>query len=115
MNGASTYSGLVDKAFIFILGTSVLLLIGLTGVMIYFLVKYRRSKNPNPAQIADNATLETLWTVLPTILVLVMFYYGWAGFKVMRDVPDDAMPVTVRASSQCVKPSKLQPRGAYPT
>jgi cytochrome c oxidase subunit 2 len=97
MNGASSYSGLVDKAFIFILGTSVLLLIGLTAVMIYFLVRYRRSKNPNPAQIADNATLETLWTVLPTILVLVMFYYGWAGFKVMRDIPDDAMPVTVKA------------------
>jgi cytochrome c oxidase subunit 2 len=97
MNGASSYSGLVDKAFIFILGTSVLLLIGLTGVMIYFLVRYRRSKNPNPAQIADNATLETLWTILPTILVLVMFYYGWAGFKVMRDIPEDAMPVTVKA------------------
>jgi cytochrome c oxidase subunit 2 len=97
MNGASSYSGLVDKAFIFILGTSVLLLIGLTGVMIYFLVRYRRSKNPNPAQIADNATLETLWTVLPTILVLVMFYYGWAGFKVMRDIPENAMPVTVKA------------------
>jgi cytochrome c oxidase subunit 2 len=97
MNGASSYSGLVDQAFIFILGPSVLLLIGLTAVMIYFLVRYRRSKNPNPAQIADNATLETLWTVLPTILVLVMFYYGWAGFKVMRDIPDDAMPVTVKA------------------
>jgi len=97
MNGASSYSGLVDKAFIFILGTSVLLLIGLTAVMIYFLVRYRRSKNPNPAQIADNVTLETLWTVLPTILVLVMFYYGWAGFKVMRDIPEDAMQVTVKA------------------
>ncbi|MEN8007765.1 MAG: cytochrome c oxidase subunit II [Candidatus Krumholzibacteriota bacterium] len=97
MNGASSYSGLVDKAFIFILGTSVLLLVGLTAVMIYFLVRYRRSKNPNPAQIADNTTLETLWTVLPTILVLVMFYYGWAGFKVMRDIPENAMPVTVKA------------------
>lgn len=97
MNGASSYSGLVDKAFIFILGTSVLLLIGLTAVMIYFLVRYRRSKNPNPAQITDNVTLETLWTVLPTILVLVMFYYGWAGFKVMRDIPEDAMQVTVKA------------------
>ena len=97
MNGASSYSGLVDKAFIFILGTSVFLLIGLTAVMIYFLVRYRRSKNPNPAQIADNATLETLWTVLPTILVLVMFYYGWAGFKVMRDIPEDAFPIIVHS------------------
>lgn len=97
MNGASSYSALVDEAFIFILGTSVLLLLGVTAAMIYFVVKYRRSKNPNPAQIEGSVTLETLWTVLPTILVLVMFYYGWAGFKVMRDIPDDAMPVTVRA------------------
>jgi len=97
MNGASSYSGLVDNAFIFILGTSVLLLIGVTLAMIIMVVKYRRSKNPNPAQIEGSVTLETLWTVLPTILVLVMFYYGWAGFKVMRDIPDDAMPVTVKA------------------
>lgn len=97
MNGASTYSGLVDNTFIFILGTSVLLLLGVTVTMIYFVIKYRRSKNPNPAQIEDNVVLETLWTILPTILVLVMFYYGWAGFKVMRDIPDDAMQVTVRA------------------
>jgi len=97
MNGASSYSGLVDQAFIFILGTAVFLLICVTAVMIYFVVKYRRSQNPNPAQIEGNATLETLWTVLPTILVLVMFYYGWAGFKVMRDIPDDAMQVTVHS------------------
>jgi len=97
MNGASSYSGLVDQAFIFILGTGVLLLLGVTFTMVYFVVKYRRSQNPNPAQIEGNATLETLWTVLPTILVMVMFYYGWAGFKVMRDIPDDAMQVTVHA------------------
>jgi cytochrome c oxidase subunit 2 len=96
-DGASSYSGLVDKAFVFILGTSVLLLIGLTATMIYFLIRYRRSKNPHPAQIKDNYTLETLWTVLPTILVVVMFYYGWAGFKVMRDIPEGAMEVTVYA------------------
>jgi len=97
MNGASSYADLVDGAFIFILGTSVLLLIGVTFTMIYFVVKYRRSKNPNPAQIEGSVTLETLWTVLPTILVLVMFYYGWAGFKVMRDIPDDAFEVTVHS------------------
>lgn len=97
MNGASSYAGLVDRAFIFILGTSVLLLVAVTAVMIWFIIRYRRDKNPNPAQIEGSTTLETIWTVLPTILVLVMFYYGWAGFKVMRDIPDDAMPVTVHA------------------
>ncbi len=97
MAGASSYSGLVDQTFWLILGSSVIMLLGITVTMIYFIVKYRRSKNPNPAQIEGSVKLETLWTVLPTILVLVMFYYGWAGFKVMRDVPEDSMEVIVNA------------------
>ena len=97
MSGASTYSGLVDNAFWFILGASVIMLVGITVTMIYFIVKYRRDRNPEPAQIKDSKRLELLWTILPTILVMVMFYYGWAGFKVMRDVPDDAMEVIVNA------------------
>ncbi len=97
MAGASTYSGLVDQAFWFILGASVIMLAGITATMIYFLVKYRRDRNPDPAQIKDSKKLELLWTILPTVLVMVMFYYGWAGFKVMRDVPDDAMEVIVNA------------------
>ena len=95
MNGASSYSGLVDNAFIFILGASVLMLIGVTVAMITFVVKDRRSKNPNPAQIEGNVTLETLWTVLPTILVLVMFYKAFGGFDVMTTRPDNAMKVKV--------------------
>lgn len=97
MAGASSYSGLVDQTFWLILGSSVILLLGITVTMIYFIVKYRRSKNPNPAQIEGSIKLETLWTVLPTILVMVMFYYGWAGFKVMRTVPEGAMEIVVNA------------------
>jgi cytochrome c oxidase subunit II len=97
MAGASSYSGLVDQAFWFILGASVIMLVGITLTMIYFMVKYRRSKNPAPAQIEGSKRLELIWTILPTILVMVMFYYGWAGFKVMRDVPDDAMEIQVNA------------------
>jgi len=97
MTGASTYSGLVDETFWLILGSSVIMLLGITVTMIYFIIKYRRSQNPNPAQIEGSKRLEVLWTVLPTILVMIMFYYGWAGFKVMRDTPDDAMEVTVIA------------------
>jgi cytochrome c oxidase subunit II len=97
MSGASSYSGLVDQAFWFILGSSVIMLLGITLTMIYFIVKYRRSQNPNPAQIEGSKRLELLWTILPTILVMVMFYYGWAGFKVMRHTPDDAYEIIVNA------------------
>jgi len=88
---------MVDGTFWFILVASLIMLLGVTAAMIFFIVRYRRSRNPNPAQIEGNVTLEAIWTILPTVLVLVMFYYGWAGFKVMREVPEGAFPVTVRA------------------
>jgi cytochrome c oxidase subunit 2 len=37
--------------------------------------------------------LEVAWTVIPLIIVLSMFYYGYTVFLPMRDMPDDAMLV----------------------
>jgi cytochrome c oxidase subunit 2 len=34
---------------------------------------------------------------LPTLLVLAMFYYGWAGYLALRNVPKGAMEVTATA------------------
>lgn len=58
MAGASSYSGLVDKTFWMILGSSVIMLVGITVTMIYFIVKYRRSKHPHAKDIEGSATLE---------------------------------------------------------
>jgi cytochrome c oxidase subunit 2 len=63
--------------------------------MIYFVIRYRKSRNPEASQIHGNNRLEIIWTVIPTILVLIMFYYGWMGYKPMREVPDDAIPIKV--------------------
>ncbi|MGB3211918.1 MAG: cytochrome c oxidase subunit II [Desulforhopalus sp.] len=87
----------VDQAFWYILGVSFLLLFGITVVMVYFVVKYRRSKNPVASDIRDNYTLEIIWTVIPTIIALSMFYVGWSSYLGLRTVPDDAMEVLVEA------------------
>ena len=65
--------------------------------MVYFIIKYHRSKNIPPANIEGHTLLEVTWTVIPTILVISMFYYGWVGFKEMRNVPKDAAVVKVTA------------------
>ncbi len=92
-SGASNFVAGVDLTFIIILGISVFFLVGITAAMIYFVIRYRRKKHPKAAQIEGNNTLEIVWTVVPTILVLIMFYYGWVGYRPMRQVPDDAIPV----------------------
>jgi cytochrome c oxidase subunit 2 len=88
----------VDPVFIFIFGVSLVLLLGITGTMVWFAFRYRRSRTPEPTSQSDgNIWLEIIWTVLPTVLVLAMFYYGWAGYLALRNVPKGALPVTATA------------------
>lgn len=87
----------VDNEFILIVAISVFFLLLVTVAMIYFVIRYRKSKNPVSSQITGNTTLEVVWTVIPLALVLLIFWFGWAGFKTMRDVPPDAMKVKVTA------------------
>ena len=93
-SGASTFAGGVDTAFYLILGASVVILVGITAVMVYFLFKYNKKRHPKAdTSITGNNKLEIIWTVIPTIIVMIMFYYGWAGFSPMRNVPKDAIAV----------------------
>ncbi len=94
---ASNFVQGVDTAFLVILGISFFFLIGLTVVMIYFIYKYNRKRHPVATQIHGSTTLEIVWTVIPFLLTMVMFYYGWAGWKPMQKAPKDAMEVTVYA------------------
>jgi len=88
----------VDPVFKFIFGACLLLLGGIVATMICFVIRYRRSRAPEPtSQAESNLWLETIWVVLPSVLVMAMFYYGWAGYLTLRTVPKDALPVTATA------------------
>ena len=94
---ASNFVHGVDKAFLVVLSISFFFLIALTVVMIYFMYRYNNKRNPVATQIHGSTTLEIVWTVIPFLLTMVMFYYGWAGWKPMQKAPKDAMEVTVYA------------------
>lgn len=91
---ASNLASGVDFVFWFTVLVSLFFLVLVTGLMIYFAVKYSRKRNPVPTtDIEGNTALEVTWTIIPTILVLLMFWYGWNAFKEMRDVPDNAIVI----------------------
>ncbi len=94
---ASNFVAGVDLAFMIILGVSVFFLIALTVIMLVFIRKYRKDKHPKAIQNEGSNKLEALWTGIPLVLVLVMFYFGWMGWKPMKNPPDDAMHVTAIA------------------
>ncbi len=88
----------VDNVLIYIFGVSLILLLGITATTIYFVIRYRRSKYPEPtSDVHGSWWLETLWTVLPTLIVLTMFWYGWTNYIGLARIPDDAMEIKVTA------------------
>jgi cytochrome c oxidase subunit 2 len=64
--------------------------------MAYFLIRYRarpgHEAEPSPSH--SNA-LEIVWSVIPAILVAVMFIWGFFGYMEMRSAPDDAYEIQV--------------------
>lgn len=97
VHGWPTLYNSVDAVFYAITGISVALLLGVTVTMLFFVVRYSRERNSAPEDIAGSFWLEVLWTVVPTLLVMAMFFAGWKGFVFKRTVPPAAMLVKVTA------------------
>ena len=95
--GPSNTAGKVESAFLFVVGSAVILLVIVTFLMIFFLIKYNRKRHPRSEEVKESLLLEIIWTAIPTALVLVMFYFGWVDFDYIRNPPKDAMPVNVIA------------------
>jgi len=86
-NGASNFVESVDGVFLFSIIMSVFFLVLITVMMIYFVIRYSRKRNPIAVNVHSNMMLEVTWTIIPTILVLILFWYGWVGYKEMADIP----------------------------
>ncbi|MER3329138.1 MAG: cytochrome c oxidase subunit II transmembrane domain-containing protein, partial [Candidatus Kapaibacterium sp.] len=84
----SKYVSTVDGAMLYITAFSVLMLLLITAAMIYFVIKYRASKNPIPTQYHGNVAIEVIWIIIPTIIVLSMFYYGYTDYSDLRNTKE---------------------------
>jgi cytochrome c oxidase subunit 2 len=94
-SGPALSSGKVGGAFFFIAAVSLVLLVIIVGTMLYFVIRYRRSRHPEAARTRENLALEIAWTAIPVLLVLLMFYFGYADFEYIRNPPANAMVVDV--------------------
>lgn len=97
-NTQGTFASGVDGVFFYIFWVSAIFFAILMGLMVYFGIRFRRVKGqaaePSPAH---NTVLELLWSIIPTILMAIMFYWGFKEYVVMRVPPGDAMEVYVTA------------------
>jgi cytochrome c oxidase subunit II len=91
---ASNFVSSFNTSFNLMLWVSLAFLVGLTAAMLYFVYKYNRKKHKKAVQIEGNNFLEITWTVIPILLALLMFHYGWKGWTPMSKPPEGALNIT---------------------
>lgn len=95
---ASTTAGHVDWVFDLILYISLFFFLLIVGLMVLFVIRYRRRKGVDPqASPTHHTGLEITWTAIPIILVAVIFYFGFVNYMNMVTPPGNAYEINVTA------------------
>jgi cytochrome c oxidase subunit 2 len=87
----------VNEGLYYIASFAFLLFFGIVFLMLLFALRYRRSRSPKASELPGNPWVEALAIVLPTLLALSMFYYGFTGYAFLRKAPPGALQIEVRA------------------
>lgn len=96
---ASSGAPMVDRLFHLIYWIAFVFFVLVVGLMVLFVLKYRRRPGREQSRQAPppthNTPLELTWTIVPLILVGVIFYYGFTGFMDLTTPPQNAYDVQV--------------------
>jgi len=97
-SSAATFAADFDQAFWIHIWISVLLFLSVIGPMIYFAWKYRadKVKNEDIGTLTHHTLLEITWTVIPVIILMVFFYYGYSSMKVLRTMPAESESIVIK-------------------
>jgi cytochrome c oxidase subunit II len=95
---ASTMAGEVDALFNFIFYTALVFFAIVLFSSVYFVLKYRRRQRAElTSGVAHNTKLEIVWTLIPTILVFIVFIWGFRSYLRLSIAPRDALEIKVTA------------------
>jgi len=95
----STVAPEIDAIFWGIMWTCVFFFLLVTTLLVVFAIKYRaRPGIHNASGPKHNTAAELTWTFVPTVIVTIIFVYGFKEFMVMAVPPPDPYEVYVQAS-----------------
>lgn len=96
--GVSSEAAQVDWVFYLIYWICLFFFVLVVALMVLFAWKYRRTRAgtwaPGPTH---NTPIEVTWTIIPLLLVIVIFYVGLKGYVNLIEVPANAYEVNVVA------------------
>ncbi len=95
---ASTSAPVVDFAFWLVMIVCLIAFILVEGALVYFVIRYRRKKQEADREtpyITHSTKLEIIWTVIPTLILFVLFYYGYVAIVELRTAPQNSETIRV--------------------
>jgi cytochrome c oxidase subunit 2 len=96
---ASTFARDSDWLFYFIFWVCVVFFAGIVGAMVYFVIRYRRRPGVgSEPSSSHNTPLEIAWSVLPSLLLILMFKWGAEGYFDEQVSYDGAELIRVKAA-----------------
>jgi cytochrome c oxidase subunit 2 len=93
--GVTTTSREVYELHMLILWVCVAIGVGVYTAMIMAIVKFRRSKHPEPAKFSHNSTVEVIWTVIPAAILVAMAVPAAEGVIRMEDTRNSDITIKV--------------------
>jgi cytochrome c oxidase subunit 2 len=88
----------IDEIMAGFIWFSVIAFVLTMAVMVYFLFRYHHRRNPKPSSVPESRLLELSWLIIPSLIGVAMFWFGWTGFSFVTGTGgEDAMIVDVEA------------------
>lgn len=93
----SSYAGEVDDLFFFVTWLSLFFFLLIAGLIAFFVWRYRRREGVERVtpHITDNLPLELIWSIVPLILVTVIFFWGFHDYMSGAVSPGEALEIQV--------------------
>lgn len=96
----STYGADIDRLYYIILVITGLVFVLTEGLLIWFLIRYRRRDGQKAEYSHGSVKAEVIWTAVPFVIVLALALMSkglWDHVKDPAQIPDDAYEVLVTA------------------
>jgi cytochrome c oxidase subunit 2 len=93
---ASTIAREVDHLHYALTGITLFFTVVIFLTILYFMIRYRRrSPDERPQPIENSLPLEVTWTVIPTLICVVLFLWGSSLYFVNARTPNGAIEIFV--------------------
>jgi cytochrome c oxidase subunit 2 len=110
-SGGSPNADSIDTLYKIVLAVAVVIFVGVEGLLLYSLIRFRARPNAVPAQIRGNTRLEIGWTLGAAVILVVLAVVTFAALDGIRNPPNsDAAGFPTDKVANVDNASAFQPR-----